>query len=997
MFGKKKREEDNFEEFEEYSSDEGYEPQFPENRDPDAYDEPMDEAEYYPEESGYDEYEETYDGEEAYDNEAYEEESSWARDDEEYDEDYDEEPEDKPEPRSIFRPETRKPNFVVSVLLNTIRVLIVIVVLAGVAGLGALAGIAKGYVDTAPELNLVAMDTQAQTSFIYDCNGNLITEYKGTENRVLVSLAAMPKMLRNAFIAVEDARFYSHNGVDLKRIVGALVFNLTSSSTQGGSTITQQLIKNTLLSSEQSYKRKIQEAYLALQLENRYTKDQILETYLNTIFLGENYYGVQVAAQGYFGKNLGELSIRECAILAGTTNNPYYYNPRRNLYTRKSDEKDYAAVTNNRTNYVLRCMYENQFITKEQYEEALNPATAHVLQEAPSSGDSMYKYPHYVEYAVKEVVNIFLELNGLEDNATNRAAMENKLRTGGYRVKLAIDPNIQETVETTLQNWSKYPSLRDPSDKVFRTKNSDGTYTETIEPQAACAVLDYRTGELKAIVGSRTEVTARKTLNRATDMKMPVGSSIKPIAVYAPALELGCSPATVVYNMPIPISGWKDSKGNDSWPKNYGGGGYVGPETLRTAMAKSHNTSAASTLMSYVGVERSVDFLHRLGIDDGHIDATPFGLSLGSSGITPLQMTVAFGVLANGGVYQEPISVLGISDSANHVVWDGHQHQERRKVFSPSTSWLIVDMLKTAVQSGTGTSAKISGQIVGGKTGTNSDQKGVFFSGMTGYYASALWVGHDNYKALSSKSTGSGAAAPLWQAYMSKIHQGLDKKDILDGNPSDYGLVKVTTCAVSGQLATDACRNDAMGYGVVTDWWAKGTEPTVNCQMHTNMTVCAESGMPPSPNCPYTVTRGVVTIPTGHPLYNLLGQYQSVIEEYLGSTAVTSNTVCTLHSGFYQQPTMPDQFPGYDQGGYQGGYDQGSYDQGGSDQSFADARQVLTMAETMMASMDPNSEQYRAIQNAADYLRMLIGGGGANQSDVMSAMQTLTQAMGGIY
>lgn len=533
---------------------------------------------------------------------------------------------------------------------------------------------------------------------------------------------------------------------------------------------------------------------------------------------------------------------------------------------------------------------------------------------------------------------------------------------------------------------------------MFRTKNSDGTYTETIQPQAACAVLDYRTGELKAIVGSRNEVTARKTLNRATDMKMPVGSSIKPIAVYAPALELGASPASVVYNMPIPISGWKDSKGNDSWPKNYGGGGYVGPETLRTAMAKSHNTSAAATLMSMVGVERSVDFLHRMGIDDGHIDPTPFGLSLGSSGITPLQMTVAFGTLANGGVYQEPISVLGISDSAGHVVWNGHEHQDRRKVFSPSTSWLIVDMLKTAVQSGTGTSAKISGQIVGGKTGTNSDQKGVFFSGMTGYYASALWVGHDNYKALSSKSTGSGAAAPLWQAYMNKIHQGLDKKDILDGNPSDYGLVKVTTCAVSGQLATDACRNDAMGHEVVTDWWAKGTEPTVNCQMHTTMTVCSESGMPASPYCPNPVTRGVVTIPTGHPLYNLMGQYQSVIEEYLGPTAAASGTVCTMHSEFYQQPVDPFAY-GYDQGGYdQGGYDQGNYNQGGAnDQSFADARQVLTVAETMMANMDPNSEQYRAVQNAADYLRMLIGSGSANQSDVMAAMQTLTQALGGVY
>ena len=955
MFGKKKREEQP-EEYEEYSPDEGYTQLFPEPDEPEAEYTPVEES--ASEEPDYHEYEEEYD-EDGY---------AWGAEEEEYDE----EPEEKPEPRSIFRPETRKPNFVVSVLLNTIRVLIVIVVLAGVAGLGAVAGIAKGYVDTAPELNLVALDSQAQTSFIYDCNNNLITEYKGTENRVLVSLDAMPKRLRNAFIAVEDARFYSHSGVDLKRIVGAFVSNLTSSGTQGGSTITQQLIKNTLLSSEQSYKRKIQEAYLALQLESKYSKDQILESYLNTIYLGENYYGVQVAAQGYFGKDLGELTLRECAILAGATNNPYYYNPRRNLYTRRSEDKDYVAVTNNRTDYVLRCMYENQFITREQYEEALNPATANVLQEAPASGNSMYRYPHYVEYAVKEVVSILLELNGLEDNSANRNAMENKFRTSGYSVKLAIDPNIQETVESTLQNWSKYPSLRDPSDKVFRTKNSDGTYTETIQPQSACAVLDYRTGELKAIVGSRTEVTAKKTLNRATDMKMPVGSSIKPIAVYAPALELGASPASIVYNIPVPIPGWKDAKGNDSWPNNYGGAGYVGPETLRTGMAKSHNIAAASTLLTMVGVERSVDFLHRMGIDDGHINATPFGLSLGSSGITPLQMTVAYGVLANGGVYQEPISVLGISDSAGHVVWDGHQHQDRRRVFSDSTSWMIVDMLKSSAPSST----KIKGQIVGGKTGTNSDQKGVFYSGITGYYASAVWIGHDNYKALSSKSTGSGAAAPLWQAYMSKIHQGLEKKDILDGDPSAYGLVKVTTCAVSGQLATEACRNDAMGYGTVTDWWAKGTEPTVSCQMHSTQTVCSETHMLASQYCPNPVQQGVVTIPAGHPLYNLLSnpQYQEVIRQYLGDTAVSSSTVCTLHNEYYQ-PVTPSQ----------------------DSQSFTEARQVLVLAENMLTTMDSASAQYQAIRNAADYLRLLLGSEYPSQAEVMNAMESLTRAMGGVY
>ena len=271
--------------------------------------------------------------------------------------------EEKVYKHSIFKPEMKKPNFVLSIAVNVIRIFAVLVLVAGLAALGAVVGIAKGYMETAPTLDLAAIDDQAQTSFIYDANGNLITEYKGSENRVIVSIQAMPTYLQHAFIAVEDARFYTHNGVDIKRIVGAFVSNLSSSSTQGGSTITQQLIKNTLLSSEQSYKRKIQEAYLAMQLETRYTKDQILESYLNTIYLGENYYGVYTAAQGYFGKSLGELTLRECAMLAGTCNSPYYYNPRRNFYTRQKEGVDYPAITHDRTNAVLRCRYENQYIT----------------------------------------------------------------------------------------------------------------------------------------------------------------------------------------------------------------------------------------------------------------------------------------------------------------------------------------------------------------------------------------------------------------------------------------------------------------------------------------------------------------------------------------------------------------------------------------------------------------------------------------------------------
>ena len=877
------------------------------------------------------------------------------------------------EPRSIFKPREHRPLFLVCVGVNVVRIIAVLVLVAGLAGLGAVIGIVKGYMETAPTLDLAALDDQAQTSFIYDANNNIITEYKGSENRVMVSIAAMPKYLQEAFVAVEDARFYTHNGIDLKRIVGAFVSNLSSSSTQGGSTITQQLIKNTLLSSEQSYKRKIQEAYLAMQLERQYTKDQILESYLNTIYLGENYYGVQVAAQGYFGKELGEMTLRECAMLAGVTNSPYYYNPRRNFYTRQKEGVDYAKITNDRTDYVLRCMYENQFITYEQYQAALDPATAHVLKESPVAGDAMYAYPHYVEYAVSEVVDIFLHQRGLENTAANRYAMENELRTGGYRVQLAIDTDIQETLEDTVANWTKYPSLRDPADKVYRYRNADGTYTEVIQPQAAAVILDYRTGEIKAMIGSRTVPDARKTLNRATDMNMPVGSAIKPISVYAPAIELGASPASVVFNMPLPISGWKDAKGKDTWPRNYSGSSYTGPITLRAAMRQSYNTAAAWTTMTMVGVSRAVDCLHRLGVDDSHIDETPFGVTLGSSGITPLQLTVAYGVLANGGVYQTPISVLGISDSEGRVIWDGHANQERRRVFSASTSWMTVDMMKDVVSSGTGTSAKIKGQTVAGKTGTNSEQKGVSFAGMTGYYVSALWLGHDNYKALSGKSTGSNAAAPLWQSYMSKIHQGLSNRDIMEGDPSQYGLVRVTTCAVSGQLATDACRHDTYGYGVVTDYWVQDKVPTVYCQLHSEQTVCSQTGMLATAYCPGVTVEGVVSIPMGHPLYQFFGtEYESVLIEYLGVRGYGAQT-CTLHTS---ETVIPDN---------------------GLSQYASDAQSLIAQARMMLAAMDPYSAQHQAILSAISALENVLSNPYAEQADLFSGMSRLTQAMAGIY
>ena len=819
-----------------------------------------------------------------------------------------------PRARSIFKARTKKPNFVLSVAATTIRLSFVLALCAALALLGAVVGIAKAFVDTAPTLDLAALDAQDKTSFIYDSQGNLITDYKGTEDRIMVSIDEIPEMLQNAFIAVEDARFYEHNGVDVKRIVGALVANFTSGSTQGGSTITQQLIKQTVLSSEQSYKRKLQEAYLAMELETRYTKKQILESYLNTIFLGGSYYGVRVAAYGYFGKALDQLTLRECAMLAGLTRSPNYYNPRSNFYTRNTEGSSTPDITNNRTDYVLRQMRENGLITAQQYNAALDRSTASVLEKSPASTD-MYAYPHYVEYAVSDVVDTFLDLNGLEDTSANRYAMENKLRTGGYSVYLCLDTEIQEIVEDTLANWSNYPRLRDPSDKVYQSRNSDGTYTEIEQPQAAACVFDYRTGELKAIVGGRYKPTTRKTLNRASGMTMPVGSSIKPLTVYAPAIDLGASPASIAYNMPVPISGWKDSSGKDSWPKNYGGGGYKGPQSFRNALRNSYNTAAAQILMTYVGVSRSVEYLHLMGIPDKNINADPFGLALGSSGLTPVQMAVAFGTIANKGVYQQPLSFSRIVDSNGNVVVDMHQQQDRHQVFRPSTAYLVVDMLKEAVQSGTGTKAKISSQVVAGKTGTNSDSKGVFFAGMTGWYSGSVWIGHDNYKALSSKATGGNAAAPLWQSFMEKIHKAknLDSREIIDGTPSDYNLVRVTTCGVSGQLATDACYNDVNGYKTITDYWSADSVPTAYCSMHKSVSVCTESGLLATDYCPsYSVeTRGIVLIPRGHPLYDSIDAYGDTIRKYLGefatlkSTNDIANHICQIHDAYTaaQQPS----------------------------------------------------------------------------------------------
>lgn len=791
---------------------------------------------------------------------------------------------------SIFRPRNKRPSYVLGTIITTAKVFGLALLVFIAAGIGAVFGVANAYLGTTPDLDLEVLSESALTSYIYDANGDVITTYSGTENREYASLDEIPKQLQQAVIAVEDVRFYHHNGVDLKRIISSFVGNMSSSKTSGGSTITQQLIKNQLLSSERSYKRKIQEANLALQLEKEYSKDQILEAYLNTIPLGGTIYGVKVAAKDYFGKELNELTLRESACLAGITQYPWKYSPRRAYYV--SGEID---ALNNRVDTVLKRMYTAGYITLDEMNAAMNDEL-HVIEKSSTSG--VYDMPHFVEYGIYDVVTHLLKSRELEDNKTNRAAIENELRTKGYSIYLTVDPNVQLKLQDTIANYDRYYKFG-KNDSVVRQKLSDGTTIEIKQPQAASVVVDQSTGQIKAMVGSRDVPTTRKSLNRAYQSRMPVGSSIKPIAVYGPAFDMGLGLGSIIPNIKARIPGWGTDEGYPT--TSHGTQGY-GPVTIRRGIKSSLNIVAARTLMDYVGVENSYNYLINLGISPKAINKDGIGLALGTSGISTLEMAGAYACIANGGEYREPLAFSQVKDKNGNIVLDAEEVQEVRQVFKPSSAFMLVEALKEAVQSGTGTNARISGFTVAGKTGTNHSNRGIFFAGMTGYYTSTLWVGHDEYKQMYKKQ-GSDAAI-LWQRYMKVILEGKEDKAILEGSASDYGVTRYTVCGVSGMKCTDACSGDTF-HPPVTDYFAVGDAPSKACNMHGSTVMCIEGKCAPGPYCPATsvqTTSGVI-IPDGSPYASMSGGAESIFPNLVTGTPSTDenenpvlNGTCPIHT-----------------------------------------------------------------------------------------------------
>ncbi len=862
---------------------------------------------------------------------------------------------------SAFKPRTSDGNFLFSVILATAKMLFIVILILGITGAGMLVGIAKAWVETSPPLDISAFDQQAKTSFIYDKNGNLITDFKGTENRIEATIDELPKNLINAIIAIEDQRFQSHNGVDVKRIFGALFANIFNDKNQGGSTITQQLIKQTMLSTDQNFKRKLQEAYLALELEKKISKQDILTEYMNVIYLGGSNYGVKVAALDYFGKNLNQLNLKECATLAAIIRDPGRYNPRSCYYVKKD-----TAPLDDRTGRVLNLMLEQGLISDHEYQEAL--ATPLNVLEKSQFVSKMFDNAYYVEYAIYDVVTKMLRVEGnQQDNQANRSAMENKLRTGGYHIYTALNPLVQEGIQEVITNWKNYPAMRKSADQTYKTKIGDGEYIQLIQPQAAAVVMDWHTGELNAIVGGRNLPTARKQTNRANLLGqtsgMPVGSSIKPLAVYGPAFDMGYSPGTPVVNAPLRIEGWNDGVGGKGYPNNFGGASFTGIESMRIAMNKSHNTAAAQVLMNYVGVENSAHYLQLLGIKREHIMTNGAGLALGSSGISPIEMTAAFGAIANNGEYLEPYAFTRVLNSDGSLYIDVKNVQIRRQAFKPSTAWLLVNVLKGCVnpKTGTGDKARFGNFEVAGKTGTNSDSRGVTFAGITGYLSACVWIGHDGYQPLVSNATGGNYAAPLWAAVMSKAHQlkGYTKNRKINAAKADeMGFVVATACAVSGMKPTAACADDVNGYKVTKDYYVKGSQPTQTCNMHRTIRLCTKSKKAPGKYCKSTKVYGTIYLPEGHPLrYAYASDPQKVRSYFKGAStdkdaaAVGVCKVCKSNSGrTATTSTASDKLQ----------------------TAIAKAQSQVERAETLMEAGTLTSAQERQLTKARDYVQRAI-------------------------
>ena len=577
------------------------------------------------------------------------------------------------------------------------------------------------------KLDISKLSALAQTSSMYDMNGELMSELRGSENRIIVSLDEIPLHTRQAFIAAEDLRFYDHRGIDVYRILGALRSNLKSGSlAEGASTITQQLAKLTHLSAEKTIRRKLEEINLAFQIEKVYNKDEILAMYLNTVYFGRGAYGIQAAAQAYFGVDAEDLTLNQSASLAAIIKAPSIYAP-------------HISPSNNRSRrqYILSVMAENGFISQEEKQAALDESIWVLAQEAEKQ-----LYSWYIDEALRESA----ELLGLSAD---------EVIQGGFKIYTAYDARLQTIADEVYADSSFFPAAA-----------SDGTPI-----QSAMAVVDTNNGAVLAMIGGR-DYTVRRGLNRATQMRRQPGSALKPLAVYGPALELGYTTASVLLDE-------KTSFGSYT-PRN-AGDRYYGLVTMRTAIRNSLNTTAVR-LLEEIGLDASIQYLNKMGIPTRNSDRN-LSLALGSMtyGVTPVELAAAYVPYANGGIYHQPYCVERIETVDGSNVYE--RKDSGKQVLSAQNAFLMTSLLQSVVSSGTGTRMLAANTPIAGKTGTVSMTGGnrdIWMTAYTPEISVAVWMGYDQTDAkhkISNGITGGRNTASLAAAFFKKAYADREKPD----------------------------------------------------------------------------------------------------------------------------------------------------------------------------------------------------------------------------
>ncbi len=795
------------------------------------------------------------------------------------------------------------------VSVTVFKAFIVCFLAAGVIGTCAGIGLVRGVIDSAPEISTYDVTPKKYSTSVYDQDGNEITKLVATgSNRVSKSIDEIPKNLQNAFVAIEDERFWEHNGIDIKGIIRAGVKGITTGDfSEGASTITQQLLKNNVFegwTSEKSLpdklKRKIQEQYLAIKLEKTMTKDAILENYLNAINLGQNTLGVQSASLRYFNKDVADLTLSECAVIAGITQNPYRYNP-----------ISYPENNAERRKKVLGNMLEQGYITQEDYDEALADDVYSRIQTVNTELVSSSIYTYFIDELTEQVMQDLQEQKGY-----TQTQAYNALYSGGLSIYTTQDQSIQGICDEEFADSTNYPegtevaltyrltitskdgTATNYSEESLKNyfKEIDGisydlifsgedeataqierykeailkegdeiveSYTLTPQPQASCVIMDQATGYVKAIVGGRGSKEASLTLNRATNTRRQPGSTFKVLSTFAPALDTaGMTLATVQDDAPYnyasgrPVSNWYST-------------GYRGLSTIREAITNSMNIITVKTLTEItpqLGYNYLLNFGFTTLVDaqkqaDGTVltDITQ-SLALGgiTDGVTNLELTAAYAAIANGGTYTKPIFYTKILDHDGNVLIDNTPTTST--VIKESTAFLLTSAMQDVVTVGTGKAVNFGTMPIAGKTGTTSDYRDVWFSGFTPYYTCTVWGGYDTNDKMSSSTS---FQKLLWKKIMSRVHEGLEKKDFTVPD----GIETAIICKKSGKLAViGLCDCDPRGSMVTTEYFAKGTAPTEVCGTHIRLATCTVTNLPASPYCPsvnYTSDQVYIIRPTG--------------------------------------------------------------------------------------------------------------------------------------